>query len=173
MAWLHATTLLLFLGLAAVCDLRTRRIPNRTVMLFSLAALGLAAHTDGLAGLERASLGFAAGVALLLVPFALGFVGAGDAKFMGTVGAFLGPEVTLYAFLAGTILGAPLALPVIRHLRERRATADPSAPSGNADRPPAGRPRGIADLLAAESVPYVVPLALGSCAAVAFQLLVG
>ena len=53
-------------------------------------------------------IGFLAGIAVLMVPFALGWIGAGDVKFFGVVGALLGvsslPRVFFYsALVAGVI----------------------------------------------------------------------
>jgi prepilin peptidase CpaA len=129
---LPTTVLSSFLALAVAWDLRERRIPNRLVAAYAALGLGLAA-ASGLHGLGEAAVGAVAGFALLALPFALGFVGAGDAKFFAAVGAYLGPGLTLWAFLFGTALGAPIAAVALW-------------------RPRGGRP----------GIPYAVPLALGT-----------
>ena len=53
-------------------------------------------------------LGFLVGIAVLIVPFALGWIGAGDVKFFGVIGGLLGvswlPRVFFYsALVAGAI----------------------------------------------------------------------
>ncbi len=53
-------------------------------------------------------LGIVVGIAVLILPFALGWIGAGDVKFFGVVGALLGvswlPRVFFYsALVAGVI----------------------------------------------------------------------
>jgi len=76
-----------FTAVAAVSDLRTRRLPNwLTVPAF---AAGLLAHTvvNGFAGLGFALLGFATGFGLLLVLWLIGGGGGGDVKLMGALGA--------------------------------------------------------------------------------------
>jgi prepilin peptidase CpaA len=54
-------------------------------------------------------LGFGVGIGLFFVPFALGWMGAGDLKMFGTVGAILGirfvPRVFFYTALCGLVLG--------------------------------------------------------------------
>jgi prepilin peptidase CpaA len=97
------------LGLAAVTDLRTRRIPNLltvsalAVALVLRAALGGGALLDGLAGVGIAML-------VMLPLFALRGVGGGDAKLMMVVGAFLGPKGFLVALLATALVGGAMSV---------------------------------------------------------------
>ena len=58
--------------------------------------------------LVQSLLGFLIGIMVLVFPFALGWIGAGDVKFFGVVGAILGvswlPRVFFYsALVAGVI----------------------------------------------------------------------
>ena len=52
-------------------------------------------------------LGFVLGVAILFVPCAMGWVGAGDVKYLGVVGSLLGfqwlPRVIFYSAQAGGV----------------------------------------------------------------------
>jgi len=101
---IFATTL----GFVALCmatDLHSRRIPNVLTGLGILTGVALNALYFGGDGLVASGAGFAAGLAVLLVPFALGGIGGGDVKMMAAVGALLGPRVTVDALLAGLILG--------------------------------------------------------------------
>jgi prepilin peptidase CpaA len=159
MDWIHTTALASFLGLAALWDVRERRIPNPLVGTYAAVALGFAVAGGGTAGAARAAGGLAAGLGLLFVPFALGVVGAGDAKFLGAVGAFVGPQLVLLAFLYGTAIGALLALPAVWRVRHTLAVAGCFGRGGGA--PGSGT--------AAASIPYAVPLALGTLAAVACE----
>ena len=61
----------------------------------------------------KALLGFVVGIAVLVLPFAMGWIGAGDVKVFGVNGALLGvvllPRVFLYsAVVAGVIAVASL-----------------------------------------------------------------
>ena len=84
------------------------RIPN--LFTFSLAICGLAYHfwLDGFAGLGMAALGLTVGFSLLIIPYAMGGMGAGDVKCLAALGALLGPaaifQVFLYMGLAGGVL---------------------------------------------------------------------
>ena len=101
--------LAILLTLAAVCDIRSHRIPNPLVL--AGLVLGLAWHgwRGGWPGLLLSLEGVAV-AALALLPYALGGLGAGDVKLLGAVGALLGPLFLLWT-LPGTVLaGALLAL---------------------------------------------------------------
>lgn len=93
---------------AAVSDLRTRRIPNTLTIPLLIAGLVWAGWTNGLLGIANA-----AGACLwLALPFLLLFVfvggGAGDAKLMGAIGVWLGLSqgtiVLVCVMIAGIIL---------------------------------------------------------------------
>ena len=101
--------LALLLILAAVCDIRTHRIPNPLIL--AGLALGLAWHAwrGGAPGLLLSLEGVAvAGLALL--PYALGGLGAGDVKLLGAVGALMGPSFLLWTLLGTILAGGLLAL---------------------------------------------------------------
>jgi len=90
---------------AAWVDYKTLKIPN--ALSVSGVILGLLVHTwdSGLVGLWQALAGFGLGMALMLPGYLMQFTAAGDVKLMGAVGALLGPERLLSAFLF-TILAA-------------------------------------------------------------------
>ena len=99
---------------ACVTDLRSQRIPN--ILTFGGALAGVVFHTMIGAGegfLSSVS-GWAVGVAVFMLPFALGGMGAGDVKLVAALGAWLGPMDTLwlgmYTALAGGVAALGLAL---------------------------------------------------------------
>lgn len=63
--------------------------------------------------LNDALLGFAAGLALLLIPYILGGMGAGDVKLLGLIGALKGSGFVLETFIYMAVIGAMLAILVI------------------------------------------------------------
>jgi len=108
---------LLFLGFllltAAVIDIRSNRIPNW--LTFSVAVLAVLYHTGmkGLEGFLFSIEGVGVGIAVLIIPYLIGGVGAGDAKLMGAVGGLLGPEGVFMAFLFTALIGGIYALVVL------------------------------------------------------------
>jgi prepilin peptidase CpaA len=110
------------IGLAAFFDIEWRRIPNWLILFGLIVALGL----SGLRGMNefyQSLLGIGAGVGILFIPFAFRWIGAGDVKFLGVMGAFVGPylmpRVLWYAVVASGAI-AIVSL-VFRHLNIRFA----------------------------------------------------
>jgi prepilin peptidase CpaA len=95
---------------ACVFDLRTRRIPNW--LTFGATAVALAFHfvSGGAGGVAQGVVGWATGVALLIAPYALGGMGAGDLKLVGALGAWLGPGDIFWLAMYTGVAGAVMAL---------------------------------------------------------------
>ncbi len=105
-------------SLAAVIDLRTRRIPNLLTGSLAVIGIGLAAAQLGTVGLGGALVGFLLGFAFMLPGNVFGATGAGDVKLFAAAGALLGPATTVRAFFFTAIAGGVIALFVA--LRRRR-----------------------------------------------------
>ena len=92
-------TLLGTIGLAALFDIRERRIPNWVILFGLIAGLVLGASQSGTQFISNAG-GFLTGILALMIPFAFGWMGAGDVKFFAAVGALIGyrilPRVFFY-----------------------------------------------------------------------------
>lgn len=103
---------------AAVGDIRHRRIPN--ALTFPLLIVGLlwSGWSGGWAGLGEAALA----CVLLGAPYVLLFVfaggGAGDAKLMGAIGAWLGLKQSIIALLCVAVAGMVMA--IIKAVSQRR-----------------------------------------------------
>jgi prepilin peptidase CpaA len=102
--------LILAVALPAVwVDTREHRIPNKLVAITLTLGLALQVWMHGPEGILFA-LGGIAVASLFLLPFHMaGAMGAGDVKFMGALGATLGPWGALaagaFTLIAGSILG--------------------------------------------------------------------
>jgi len=94
-------------ALSVFFDLKLRKIPNWLILAGGIAGLTINAM-QGFTAFYSSVGGLTAGIAVLLIPFAFGWIGAGDVKFFGVVGALLGitwlPRVFFYsALVAGFI----------------------------------------------------------------------
>jgi prepilin peptidase CpaA len=98
---------------AAVWDFRTRRIPNRLTMTAALLGLALQVGFNSLAGAQHAAIGWLVGLAVLLLPCLLGWVGGGDIKLLAALGALQGPHLALMAGLYGIVAGGLLSAAIL------------------------------------------------------------
>ena len=110
---------------AAITDVRSGRIPNRLTLPLWLTGVCAAAYFGGL---ERVTEAVGASV-LLASPYILLFIvghgGAGDAKLMGALGAWLGLKYGLVVLVSVAITGMVLAvLKVLAHSRRRMVVTD-------------------------------------------------
>ena len=158
-------------------DLKSRKIPNRLILLGTAAALllhallpagsGLFAANAGSPGVLSSLAGFAVGLLLLMPFYALKTLGAGDVKLMAMVGAFVGvPAVigtTLLTLLAGGVLALVVSLwsgqlaQVIKNVKHMFSVAMTSSLAGGVS--PDANPAPVTGKL-----PYAIAIACGSAA---------
>lgn len=106
--YINNLMLIILLIMAASFDVKKNKIPN--FLTFPLIIMGLVLNIimDGFSGLIFSLNGFAFGLAIFFIPFAMGLMGAGDVKLMAAVGSFMGFKFTvmstLYTAAAGLIV---------------------------------------------------------------------
>lgn len=107
---LHIAVLLGVVGAAVVFDVRERRIPNWLVAIGML--IGILFHASALegGGVIFALSGLAVGIVALFPLYALGLMGAGDAKLMGMIGCFIGMAGVFGVIVASMAAGGALAI---------------------------------------------------------------
>jgi prepilin peptidase CpaA len=98
---------------ALIYDFRLQRIPNFLTYPTMALAIGFYSFTTGVDGLLFSAAGFALGIAILLPPYLMGGMGAGDAKLLGAVGAVLGPKGVFISFLYTALIGGVYAVTVL------------------------------------------------------------
>ena len=168
-------TTLVFVAACIVIDVRERRIPNALsgpAILLGLAMNGLLFGSSGMiAGLA----GFGLALAILIVPFALGGIGAGDVKMMGAVGALLGPRLVFTGLLAGMILGGSvMAIHLARRSRFGEKMSNLRTMITNAVLARSVAPLRVSTEAAdAVTLPYSVPLGLGIAGAICVSVIRG
>ena len=102
---------------AAWIDGKELRVPNWITYPMVFSGLAFCTWVGGWSGLGAGLLGMVCGLLCLLPLYSVGGMGAGDVKLMAGMGAWLGWELTLYAFAVSTVVGAVMA--VIMVLRKR------------------------------------------------------
>lgn len=100
----------LTIGIAAFTDWRNNKIYNLLLFPAFLIALILHMSQGGIAGLLFSLEGAAIGFLLLLFPYLLGGMGAGDVKFLSVIGAFGGVHFVIGSFLYGAVIGALISI---------------------------------------------------------------
>lgn len=93
-------------------DFRERRIPNSVLFPSFILALIINTIILGLAGSLHSIAGAFMGFVLLIIPYLMGGIGAGDVKLLMVIGSFGGIYFVLYSFLAGALIGGILALTI-------------------------------------------------------------
>jgi len=143
-------------------DMKTQRIPNYLTMGTAVAGLGFQLGFHGWGGLWSGFLGLALGFGLLIIPYLLGGMGAGDVKALAALGAWLGPQSTFSLFVYMGICGGLLILLILgwrgvlwSHVRQGwiylnrlcgRYPPDTETPGGQGPK---------------QKIPYALALALG------------
>ena len=106
---------------AAIWDLRSRRIPNALTLPLVVTGLLYGLLAGGLSGLGQA----AAACVVVALPYILLFVfaggGAGDAKMMGALGAWLG--LAAGAVVLGTVAATGVVLGLLNLATKRQLAA--------------------------------------------------
>lgn len=94
---------------ASWIDYSQRRVPNWLNASLILLGFVVQAYFHGAAGLLAGLGGLAVGLGVLIIPWLMHGMGAGDVKLMAAIGVWFGPWMTLIAFAAGAIIGGLLA----------------------------------------------------------------
>lgn len=107
---LNEVALGLTLSIAVFTDWRERKIYNKLLVPAFLLALLLNTLQGGISGLTGSLMGATLGFALLLVPYFMGGMGAGDVKLLAVIGAYDGATFVFTSFLCGAVIGGFISL---------------------------------------------------------------
>ena len=105
--------IILLITLALESDLRTYKIKNTVTYSFMLAGMILNLLSEGPRGFILSLLGIVLPLICLFALYALRFIGAGDIKLLGAVGAIMGASFALYAAAFSFICGGLMAIAII------------------------------------------------------------
>ncbi|MCH2200686.1 MAG: A24 family peptidase [Fuerstiella sp.] len=106
----HIKLVSAILILAAWIDGKELKVPNWITFPMVLSGLVYSTCTGGWGGMGAGLAGMATGLACLLPLYAVGGMGAGDVKLMAGIGAWLGWQITLAAFVVSVVVGAVMAV---------------------------------------------------------------
>jgi prepilin peptidase CpaA len=97
-------------SMAALCDLRWRRIPNWLTLSAFVVGVLIQVVRAGVAGLPVALGGAAIGLCLLLPFYVIRAVGAGDVKLLAAIGALVGPQALVSVAIFAAVLGGAISV---------------------------------------------------------------
>lgn len=98
---------------ASWIDYAERRVPNWLNAAIAVVGLSVQGAYYGWDGVSTGLLGLLVGFGLLIVPWLMHGMGAGDVKLMAAIGCWLGPWLTLVSFCVGGLLGGAIAIIMI------------------------------------------------------------
>jgi len=100
----------LYFSLICILDTLKSKIPNILNASLTVAGLALFFYNDGWGGVLTSLAGFALGLALLIIPWMMGGMGAGDVKALAALGALLGPSPLIHVFIYMGLIGGLMAI---------------------------------------------------------------
>ncbi len=98
---------------ASWIDYAQHKIPNWLNLSIILAGFAAQAWFNGFGGVLSGAQGMLLGFGLLIVPWLMHAMGAGDVKLMAAIGVWFGPWLTLVSFGIGAIIGGAAAIVMI------------------------------------------------------------
>ena len=105
--------LLIVLIICIITDVKERKIYNAVIFPSLLLALIAQVLINGLDGLLFGALGFLVGLFLLLIPYLMGGMGAGDVKLLALIGALKGTAFVLTTAVYMAVIGGIIALGIL------------------------------------------------------------
>ncbi len=101
---------LIYLVAISASDLWKRKIPNLISIPVCIAALTIHTYLGSVQGIKFSGFGLLAGFFLLLLPFLMSGMGAGDVKGFAALGALIGPSAIFQTFLYTALIGGAFSL---------------------------------------------------------------
>ena len=132
-------------SLAAVIDVRWRRIPNWLTLAAFAAGVLMQVLRLGASGVVVALAGAALGFCVLLPFYVIHAIGAGDVKLLAALGALLGPQALVSVAIYGALVGGLIsALILAKRGLLRRSLSDITTNPLRLQRSGAKAPYGVA-----------------------------
>ncbi|WBW95546.1 A24 family peptidase [Oceanirhabdus sp. W0125-5] len=110
--------LVLVLVICLITDIKEQMIYNKVIFPALITVIPLHFIINGFNGLKFSLLGLLVGFSLLLIPYFLGGIGAGDVKLLALIGAIKGTFFVLNTALYMAVIGGFIALVIILFHKE-------------------------------------------------------
>jgi prepilin peptidase CpaA len=105
--------LVLVLVICFYTDFKVQKIYNNIIFPSLILSLVTQLLLNGFSGLSKSIIGLLVGLSILLVPYLLGGIGAGDVKLLALIGAIKGSIFVVNTAIYMGILGGAIALTII------------------------------------------------------------
>ena len=99
--------------LASWIDYSQQRVPNWLNLALIVVGFGVQGAFFGWSGMVVGFWGLCTGFGLLIIPWMMHGMGAGDVKLMAAIGVWIGPTLTFYSFALGALVGGAAAVVMI------------------------------------------------------------
>ncbi|WP_087972494.1 A24 family peptidase [Oceanobacillus rekensis] len=105
--------LIVILLICLITDIKNRMIYNKVIYPALLITFIYQFTTGGWEALSHSFIGFLIGFGLLLIPYFMGGMGAGDVKLLALIGAMKGGAFVFQSFIYIAIIGGLIAVLII------------------------------------------------------------
>ncbi|MBE4909294.1 prepilin peptidase [Bacillus luteolus] len=105
--------LIVVLGICLLTDLKSRRIYNKVIFPALGVTFIIHAFSPIGTGIIFSVLGFLTGLGILIIPYMLGGMGAGDVKLLALIGAIKGSVFVFYTGIYMALIGGIIALGIL------------------------------------------------------------
>ncbi len=98
---------------ASWIDYKEKKVPNYLNLIIAISGIIVQSLFFASSGVLWSFEGLALGLGLLIIPWAMYMMGAGDVKLLAGIGAWIGPGAVLWSFVIGAIIGACVSILMI------------------------------------------------------------
>jgi Flp pilus assembly protein, protease CpaA len=105
------------LTICLITDIVTQKIFNVVLVPAFLFGITYNVVAAGWSGLELSLLGTLFGLGILIIPYVLGFMGAGDVKLLAVIGAIKGYVFVIYTTVFMSLTGGVIAVIILIYQR--------------------------------------------------------
>ncbi len=104
---------IIILTICVITDIKERKIYNKVIFPSLVITLIMHIIINGASSISDFLFGFLVGLLLLIIPYFMGGIGAGDVKLLALIGAIKGPTFVVYSALYMAIVGGVIAIIIL------------------------------------------------------------